>query len=373
MYKRPAVIAITGIKNSGKTTLITKLLPALSEKGYKVAVVKHDGHNFDPDVPGTDSYKYRQSGAFASAIYSSELMMIIKEQSVTESYLIDQLSDADIVLLEGFKSSHYPKIEVIREGNSDTPFTNENLLLGIATDLKSFKSERTACFDLNNTEEISNALIKAFEIQKNNSIGMLLLAGGKSTRMGRSKALLKYKGIPFWRMIAGVLEEFSEVFISISHEEDDLVYEGFETVRDQTDRIGPIGGLKAAFSSEKYSSYFVSACDMPDMNTDFVKFMIDLWKPLSSIGYEGLFIKDETGRIYTSAGIYSSSMKRKIEDNISLGFYRLKDILNESKVYYYPYEELNEKCRMALKNVNTADDYKAYIEGKNKSRSNKNE
>ncbi len=370
MYERPAVIAITGIKNSGKTTLITRLLPLLSQKGYKVAVVKHDGHSFDPDVPGTDSYKYRQAGAFASAVYSSALMMIIKEQSVSESYLIDQLCDADIVLLEGFKTSHYPKIEVIRDGNSDSPFTDERLLLGIATDINNFKSEDIKCFDLNNIEEISKEIIKAAEIQKTSNIGMLLLAGGKSTRMGRSKALLKYKGIPFWRKIAGVLEDFSEVFISISHDEDDLVYEGFKTIRDQTDRIGPIGGLKAAFSSGKFNSYFVSACDMPDMNTDFVKFMIDLWKPLSSIGYEGLFIKDETGRIYTSAGIYSSSMKRMIEDNISLGFYRLKDILNESKVYYFPYEELNDKCKKALKNVNTVDDYKTYIEAKNNSRSN---
>ncbi|MCR5388049.1 MAG: molybdopterin-guanine dinucleotide biosynthesis protein B [Lachnospiraceae bacterium] len=364
MYKRPAVIAITGIKNSGKTTLITKLLPILSEKGYKTAVVKHDGHNFDPDVPGTDSYKYRMAGAYSSAVYSSGLFMIIKEQEVSESYLIDQLADADIVLLEGFKTSHYPKIEVIREGNSDSPFTDEKLLLGIATDIKGFKSESTACFDLNNAGEIADEIIKAARIQKENTIGMLLLAGGKSTRMGRSKALLKYKGIPFWRKIAGVLDEFSEVFISISNEEDEAVYEGFDTIRDQTDRIGPIGGLKAAFSTGRYSSFFVCACDMPDMNNEFVKYMIDLWKPLSSIGYEGLFIKDETGRIYTSAGIYSSAMKRRIEDNISLGFYRLKDILNESKVYYFPYEELSEKCRLALKNVNTAEDYKAFIEEK---------
>ena len=54
--KRPAVLAISGVHNSGKTTLLEKLLPVLRSRGLKVGVIKHDGHDFTPDVPGTDSY-----------------------------------------------------------------------------------------------------------------------------------------------------------------------------------------------------------------------------------------------------------------------------------------------------------------------------
>ena len=61
--KRPAVLAVSGLHNSGKTTLLEKLLPALRSRGLKVGVIKHDGHDFTPDVPGTDSYRLREAGA----------------------------------------------------------------------------------------------------------------------------------------------------------------------------------------------------------------------------------------------------------------------------------------------------------------------
>ena len=55
--KKQFILAVSGVKNSGKTTLITKLLPGLKKRGLQVAVIKHDGHDFEADVPGTDSWK----------------------------------------------------------------------------------------------------------------------------------------------------------------------------------------------------------------------------------------------------------------------------------------------------------------------------
>ena len=52
MVKKPFLLAISGCKNSGKTTLITKLIPKFCEKGYKVATIKHDGHDFQGDEIG---------------------------------------------------------------------------------------------------------------------------------------------------------------------------------------------------------------------------------------------------------------------------------------------------------------------------------
>ena len=68
--KRPAVLAISGVHNSGKTTLLEKLLPVLRSRWLKVGVIKHDGHDFTPDVPGTDSYRLREAGAEGVAVYS---------------------------------------------------------------------------------------------------------------------------------------------------------------------------------------------------------------------------------------------------------------------------------------------------------------
>lgn len=57
VVKQPFVFAISGYKNSGKTTLICRLIPELKRRGYRVAVIKHDGHDFVGDVPGTDSFR----------------------------------------------------------------------------------------------------------------------------------------------------------------------------------------------------------------------------------------------------------------------------------------------------------------------------
>ena len=70
--KKQFILAVSGVKNSGKTTLITKLLPELKKRGLQVAVIKHDGHDFEADVPGTDSWKYAQAGADGTCVFSAK-------------------------------------------------------------------------------------------------------------------------------------------------------------------------------------------------------------------------------------------------------------------------------------------------------------
>lgn len=108
--KIPCIYAISGCKNSGKTTLITSLIPELTKLGYRVAVIKHDGHDFEPDVPGTDSYRHRRAGAYATAVFSSRRFMVTKECGGSdENMLMQMFPEADIILIEGLKNSPYPK------------------------------------------------------------------------------------------------------------------------------------------------------------------------------------------------------------------------------------------------------------------------
>lgn len=81
MEQKPMLFAISGVKNSGKTTLITKLIPILTEKGLKVATIKHDGHEFAPDVPGTDTWAHLQAGALGTAIFSDTKFMVVKQEA----------------------------------------------------------------------------------------------------------------------------------------------------------------------------------------------------------------------------------------------------------------------------------------------------
>ncbi len=106
---KPFFYAIRGYKNSGKTTLMTKVVKILSEKGYKVAVIKHDGHDFEPDVPGTDSRRIKDAGAYGVAVFSANRVMIHKEcKGIDEQKIAEAFPEADIIMIEGLKNKDYP-------------------------------------------------------------------------------------------------------------------------------------------------------------------------------------------------------------------------------------------------------------------------
>ncbi len=160
--KRPVILAVSGVKNAGKTTLITSLIPLLAEMGIQTAVLKHDSHGFDPDVPGTDTYRFREAGACGTAIFSEDLSMVIRHGTVTERVLANAFPDADLILLEGFKWTAYPKIEIVRGGVSDVPACSADTLIGIATDLTDTAHFPTdiPVLDLNRPEEIAAFLCR---------------------------------------------------------------------------------------------------------------------------------------------------------------------------------------------------------------------
>lgn len=165
---KPVIIAISGVKNSGKTTLIERIIPKLNNEGLKVATVKHDGHDFDGDVEGTDTFKHRRAGAYGTAIFSKNKFMVIKEQKNTqEEELISYFSDCDVILLEGFKFSDYPKIEIVRKGNSSESVCKKETLLGIVSDVEELKEEyrenknnELKVIDINDIDSISELLVE---------------------------------------------------------------------------------------------------------------------------------------------------------------------------------------------------------------------
>lgn len=109
---------ITGWKNSGKTTLVEKLVQDLTGQGFSVSTIKHAHHDFDVDRPGKDSHRHRQAGA-AQVLVSSERRWALMtehrggpEPSLEELYA--QMAPVDLVLVEGFKRDRHPKIETRR-------------------------------------------------------------------------------------------------------------------------------------------------------------------------------------------------------------------------------------------------------------------
>lgn len=120
----PPVIAIVGWKNSGKTTLVTKLIAEFVRRGLKVASIKHAHHMFEIDHEGTDSFRHRQAGASSVAIVSARRVGLVREIAEGEEppfeVVLQSLGPADLVIVEGYKSLPLKKIEVRRrESNRD--------------------------------------------------------------------------------------------------------------------------------------------------------------------------------------------------------------------------------------------------------------
>lgn len=131
----PAIAAVSGVKNSGKTALIAAMLPHLTAAGLRVAVIKHDGHSFLPDPADTDTGRFMAAGAWGTAIFDGEKYKVVRREAVDEAALIAQFPEADLILLEGFKHSPWPKLEVVRAGNSSAPVCDPATLLALVTDL----------------------------------------------------------------------------------------------------------------------------------------------------------------------------------------------------------------------------------------------
>ena len=138
------VVGFAGFSGAGKTTLIEQIIPALREQGQRVSVVKHAHHRFDIDHPGKDSFRHRVAGAFEVLVASDRRLALQREfeQPVQLSVhqLIAELYDGvDWVLVEGYKWSDLPKIEVWRpaqpgEAERTVLYPYDMFVVAIATD-----------------------------------------------------------------------------------------------------------------------------------------------------------------------------------------------------------------------------------------------
>lgn len=129
------MVAVSGVKNSGKTTLIAAMLSYLTAAGVSTAVIKHDGHSFAADTPGTDSWRHLEAGACGTAVFDGEKFQMVRRVPVAATDLIPLFPDAQLILLEGFKDSPWPKLELVRRGNSEAPVCALETLLALVTDL----------------------------------------------------------------------------------------------------------------------------------------------------------------------------------------------------------------------------------------------
>jgi len=154
---------VAATSNSGKTTLIEKVVSILSSRGLRIAVIKHASGGFDIDKPGKDSWRFQQAGAKTVVLAGPGKLAIMKtyDREPTVEELEQSAGDADIVIHEGFKQTGRNKIEVFRNGISgDMPLClKDSSYLALVSDAHFAVS--VPQFDINDAEGVANFLMKS--------------------------------------------------------------------------------------------------------------------------------------------------------------------------------------------------------------------
>lgn len=315
MVEMPSpAIAVVGRHNSGKTTLVVKLISELAKRKYNVGSIKHHSHgDFEIDHPGKDSYRQREAGATETVIASPVKMARVKtlDHEIECSEIVASMPGHDIIIVEGYRKSGLPTIEVFRsENNSDKTVAQaflqgaqEGVDLGvdhiqefrksknpelaeheaditskmptsttvaIVTDIPEAQEAASIygipSFGLDDISEITDFLEQRFVRPK---VTVVIQAGGESRRMGQSKALVEFDGRPLiCRLVKRLLPAADELVITTNEPEnlgflkDDFPEADITLVSDRRDVRGALIGMETALEAANCPIVAVVACDM---------------------------------------------------------------------------------------------------------------
>lgn len=155
------IISIVGKSDSGKTTLVEKLIPELMKRGYRVATIKHNKHGFDIDHEGKDSWRHKKAGACTTVIACPTRVALIED--IERDYTLGEIRDtyiknADVILAEGYKGNPFPKIEVHREElKRELLCGKEDNLLAVASDAR--LDIGVPCLDINDIKGMADLIV----------------------------------------------------------------------------------------------------------------------------------------------------------------------------------------------------------------------
>lgn len=166
------VLGIAAASGTGKTTLLTKVIPLLNQRGLRVALLKHAHHETSVDQPGKDSYRLREAGATTVMLSTASQRIILHSRAMpqdpdlyTELAYIDHEAH-DVILVEGFKNSPIPKIALHRrELGHSLAYENDPYIIAIATDdADAMKTQlQKPLLDINNPDQVACFMMDFFQ------------------------------------------------------------------------------------------------------------------------------------------------------------------------------------------------------------------
>ncbi len=156
----PPMIAVTGWSGSGKTTFMEKLIAELIHRGYSVGSLKHDAHGFEMDREGKDTWRFNKAGALNVGIIGPEKWALLGKGDFSPEQMRKIMPKTDIILVEGYKLSHLPKIEIHRKATGKDIICHDKSLIALATD-EPVQTNATT-ISLEDTEKCADIICRNF-------------------------------------------------------------------------------------------------------------------------------------------------------------------------------------------------------------------
>jgi molybdopterin-guanine dinucleotide biosynthesis adapter protein len=163
------ILGFAGYSGSGKTTLLEQLIPLLKQHGLRVSVIKHAHHDFDIDRPGKDSFRHREAGAHEVMIASGHRWALMHELHAEAEPTLEQLcarlSPCDLVLVEGYKFSAIPKLEIhLAAAGHPLLYPSDPQIIAVVTD--SMETLPVTTLDIDAPQQVADYILEYFSFGK---------------------------------------------------------------------------------------------------------------------------------------------------------------------------------------------------------------
>ena len=356
MLFHPFEIAFCGYSGSGKTTLIAAIVRHLSAI-FTIGYYKHGCHRFEIDREGKDSWTIKEAGALTVMISDPEKKALVTQERALFSPIEQHaFSELDMLLVEGLKEIPVPKLLLVDKERKIIDLVSNGSITNVAAlvvpdDPESYTASGIPVLHRNQTEAVA-AFIASFLLTRSSReshLNGLVLAGGRSRRMGYDKALIAYHAENQLQHTATLLRErCHEVFVSCREEQAET-YRQFDIplITDRYLGIGPMGGLLSAQQYRPAAAWIVAACDMPFLdNTTLTQLCVER----NPFRLATAFRSPASGALEPLFACYEPKTRNHLLLRHGEGKNSLAAFLNEARI-----KELTPQMGHVLQNINDAE------------------